>query len=314
MRLPTHAGPDAASLIHPQTLMAIKNLELRAKVVVEGFWNGLHRSPYHGFSVEFTEYRQYVPGDDPRYLDWRLFGRSDRYYIKKFEDETNLRCHLLVDNSRSMDYGSLKWTKAEYANTLAATLAYFLYLQGDAVGLLTFDEKIREHLPARHRTGHLRHLMLALEKPAGGAATDLVAPLKRVAELVRKRGLMILVSDLFAPIDALENNLTSLCACGHEVMVFQVMDPAEMSFEFGKAAMFYDVESGRELYIDPSAARSEYLRKLGEHNDAVTRACQKLGVECIRFSTERPLELALFDFLRARLQRGKRLAIRRNQR
>jgi len=314
MRLPTHSGPDAASLIHPQTLMAIKNLELRAKVVVEGFWNGLHRSPYHGFSVEFTEYRQYVPGDDPRHLDWRLFGRSDRYYIKKFEDETNLRCHLLVDNSRSMDYGSLTWTKAEYANTLAATLAYFLYLQGDAVGLLTFDERIREHLPARHRTGHLRHLMLALEKPAGGSATDLVAPLKRVAELVRKRGLMILVSDLFAPIDALEANLTSLCACGHEVMVFQVMDPAESSFEFSKAAMFFDLESGRELYIEPSAARREYLRKLGEHNDAVTRACQKLGAECVRFNTDRPLELALFDFLRARLQRGRRLTIRRNQR
>ena len=314
MRLSTHAGPDAASLIHPQALMAIKNLELRAKVVVEGFWNGLHRSPYHGFSVEFTEYRQYVPGDDPRYLDWKLFGRSDRYYIKKFEDETNLRCHLLVDNSRSMDYGSLQWTKAEYANTLAATLAYFLYLQGDAVGLLTFDERIREHLPARHRTGHLRHLMLALEKPAGGTATDLATPLKRVAELVRKRGLMILVSDLFAPIDTLENHLTSLGACGHEVMVFQVMDPAEASFEFGKAAMFYDIESGRELYIDPAAARKEYLRKLGGHNDAVTRICQKLGAECHRFTTDRPLELALFDFLRTRLQRSRRLAVRRNQR
>lgn len=313
MRLPTHAGPDATALIHPQTLMAIKNLELRAKVVVEGFWNGLHRSPYHGFSVEFTEYRQYVAGDDPRYLDWKLFGRSDRYYIKKFEDETNLRCHLLVDNSRSMDYGSLGWTKAQYANTLAATLAYFLYLQGDAVGVLTFDERIREHLPARHRTGHLRHLMLALEKPAGGAATDLVAPLKRIAELVRKRGLMILISDLFAPIDALETNLTSLCACGHEVMVFQITDPAESSFEFSKAAMFFDVETGRELYIDPSAVRRDYLRKLAEHNEAVSCACRKLGAECVRFNTDRPLELALFDFLRARLQRGKRLAIRRNQ-
>jgi uncharacterized protein (DUF58 family) len=156
--------------------------------------------------------------------------------------------------------------------------------------------------------------MLALEKPSGGSATDLVAPLKRVAELVRKRGLMILVSDLFAPIDALEANLTSLCACGHEVMVFQVMDPAETSFDFSKAAMFFDVESGREIYIDPSSARSEYLRKLGEHNDAVTRTCQKLGAECVRFNTDRPLELALFDFLRARLQRGRRLAIRRNQR
>src|SRR3954452_1777195 len=191
------------SLIHPRALMSIKNLEMRARIVVEGFWTGIHRSPYHGFSVEFTEYRQYTPGDDPRYLDWRLFARSDRYYIKKFEDETNLRCHLLVDNSRSMVYGSLAYNKAQYANTAAATLAYFLYLQGDGVGLLTFDEQIRDYLPARHRTGHLRHLMLALEKPGTGSATNLVTPLKRIVEIVAKRGLMVLVSDLLAPLEAL---------------------------------------------------------------------------------------------------------------
>src|SRR5205809_1141849 len=206
--------------IDPKALMAVRNLELRARVVVEGFWNGLHRSPYHGFSVEFTEYRQYSPGDDPRYLDWRLFARSDRYYLKKFEDETNLRCYLLVDNSRSMTFGSLNYTKAQYANTLAATLAYFLSLQGDAVGLLTFDESIREYLPARHRPGHLRHLMLALEKPSVGSSTDLTAPLKRIVEIVRKRGLLVLISDLFAPISALESNLSNLRACGHEVVLF----------------------------------------------------------------------------------------------
>src|SRR3989440_4380507 len=225
MTSPPPAIP-AARLIDPQTLMSIGSLELRARAVVEGFWNGLHRSPYHGFSVEFTEYRQYSPGDDPRYLDWRLYARSDRYYIKKFEDETNLRCHLLVDNSRSMTYGSLSYTKAQYANTLAATLAYFLYLQGDAVGLLTFDEQIREYLPARHRTGHLRHLMLRLEQPAAGKATDLSAPLQRIVEVVKKRALMVLISDLLAPIDALEKNLSALGACGHEVIVFNVLDPA----------------------------------------------------------------------------------------
>src|SRR6266536_2825631 len=196
-----------AALISPQALMSIKNLELRARVVVEGFWHGLHRSPYHGFSVEFTEYRQYSPGDDPRYLDWRLYARSDRYYIKKFEDETNLRCQLLVDNSRSMTYGSLAYSKAQYANTLAATLAYFLYLQGDAVGLLTFDEQIREYLPARNRTGHLRHLMLRLKQPAAGRATDLASPLKRIVEVVRKRGLIVLISDFLAPIERLETEL-----------------------------------------------------------------------------------------------------------
>ena len=299
-------GLTAGALIDPKALMSIANLELRARLVVEGFWNGLHRSPFHGFSVEFTEYRQYSPGDDPRYLDWRLFARSDRFYIKKFEDETNLRCHLLVDNSRSMTYGSLAYTKAQYANTLAATLAYFLHQQGDAVGLLSFDEQIREYLPARNRVGHLRHLMLALEKPAAGRATDLAAPLKRILEMVRKRGLMVLISDLLAPITTLANNLTSLGACGHEVVLFQVLDPAELEFNFKQASLFQDVESERDLYIDPGAARREYLKKLTAHNAAAESICQKLGIAFHRLATNQPLEMALFDFLRERMSRTKR--------
>ncbi len=167
------SSPRSAGFVDPKALMAIRSLELRARVVVEGFWNGLHRSPYHGFSVEFTEYRQYSPGDDTRYLDWRLFARSDRYYLKRFEDETNLRCHLLVDQSRSMNYGSLGYSKSDYARTLAATLAWFLNGQGDAVGLFTFAEQVRDYLPARHRHGHLRQLMLALEKESAGSETNL---------------------------------------------------------------------------------------------------------------------------------------------
>jgi uncharacterized protein (DUF58 family) len=295
------------SFIDPQALMTIKNLEFRARVVVEGFWTGLHRSPYHGFSVEFTEYRPYTPGDDPRYLDWRLFARSDRYYIKKFEDETNLRVHLLVDNSRSMQFGSLAWTKAQYAHTLAATLAYFLHQQGDAVGLLTFDEGIREYLPARHRVGHLRHLMLALERPGGGTSTDLAAPLQRIVELVRKRGLMVLISDLLAPIQALEKNLGNLVACGHEVLLFHLLDPKEISFNFADASLFHDVESGRDLYVDPAVARREYLKKLEAHNAAARAACEKLGIGYYSLTTDRPLELALYDFLRARLAQGRRV-------
>ena len=143
----------ASTLIDPASLMRIKSLELRARVVVEGLWRGLHRSPYHGFSVEFTEYRQYTKGDDPRYIDWKVAARTDRHYIKKFEDETNLRCHLLVDRSRSMEFGTVGYSKAEYAVTLAATLAHFLARQGDAVGLLSFDETVREYLPARARNG-----------------------------------------------------------------------------------------------------------------------------------------------------------------
>ena len=296
---------SAKSFIDPQALMRIRNLELRARVVVEGFWNGLHRSPYHGFSVEFTEYRQYTPGDDPRWVDWKLFARSDEYFLRKFEDETNLRCQLLVDASRSMGYGSVSYTKSDYANTLAATLAHFLSKQGDAVGVLTFDEKVRDYLPARNRPGHLRHLMLALEKASAGTTTDLITPLERAVELARKRGLMVLISDLLATVDRFEQSLAAMNACGHEIVVFHVLDPAELNFAFDKAALFFDVESGKELYIDPVQAKKEYLRKFTAHNAGIESACRKLGAAYHRLTTDRPLELALFDFLRSRMQRGK---------
>ena len=303
----TGGSPAPGHLIHPQTLMSIRNLELRAKVVVEGFWAGLHKSPYHGFSVEFTEYRQYTPGDDTRYLDWKLLGRSDRHYIKKFEDETNVRCHLLVDNSRSMEFGSGAYRKTDYANTLAATLAYFLYLQGDAVGLLTFNDAIRDYLPARHKTGHLRHLMLALEKPAGGSGTDLARPLQRITELVRKRGLMVLITDLLAPIETLESHLALLAAAGHEMFLFQILDPAEITLSLDQAALYRDVETGRDLYVDPHQARRQYRQRMEAHEETVQAMCRKLDITFHRLSTEDPLELALFHFLRARTQRSRRV-------
>jgi uncharacterized protein (DUF58 family) len=297
---------QATSFIDPHTLMRIKSLQLRAKVVVEGFYSGLHRSPYHGFSVEFSEYRQYTPGDDPRYLDWRLYARSDRYFIKRFEDETNLRCYLLVDLSRSMGYGSLEYTKVEYARTAAATLAYFLSTQRDAVGLVTFDERIAEYVPARYRPGHLHRLMLCLQRSVAGVSTDLTAPLEQVAATVRKRGMVVLISDLLAPIERLNTNLGYLRSQGHEVVILRVLDPAELEFAFEKAAMFVDLESGRDLYVDPAAAREQYLRKFGEHAEAVRQSCRELGIDYYEAATTRPLELALFDFLRARLHAGKR--------
>lgn len=289
----------------PKTLMAIRNLELRARVVVEGFWNGLHRSPYHGFSVEFTEYRQYTPGDDTRYLDWRLFARSDRYYLKKFEDETNLRCHLLVDHSRSMEYGSAGWSKADFARTLAATLAWFMHGQGDAVGLFAFGEKVHEYLPARHRQGHLRQLMLALEKQAPGRETNFSGLLQRVSEMVRKRGLIVLLSDLLAPVEALEKGLARITAAGHEVMVFQILDPNEFAFKFPHATLLEDMESGREVALDPDSIRSEYQRRFNEHLQQVDANCRRLGVAVHRLMTNQALDLALLELLRSRSRRGK---------
>ena len=296
----------SAALIDPKALMSLRDLELRARVVVEGFWNGLHRSPYHGFSVEFTEYRQYSPGDDPRYLDWRVVARSDRHFIKKFEDETNLRCHLLFDQSRSMSYGSTGYTKERYAATLAATLAYFLQVQGDAVGLLTFDEAVREYLPARHRTGHLRRLMLALEKAAGGRSTNLAEPIGRLAARARQRGLIAYISDFLAPLDRLEAGLVALTACGHEVAVFQVLDPAELTLNFTQVTVIEDLESAARIEVDPAAARGEYGRKIEEHCATLRATCGKLGIGYHLISTAQPLELALFDFLQGRLRRGRR--------
>ena len=299
------AAAKASTFLDPAALMSIRNLELRARTVVEGFWHGLHRSPYHGFSVEFSEYRPYAPGDDPRYLDWKLVGRTDRYFIKKFEDETNLRAYLLTDTSRSMSFGSRGVTKLDYARTLAATLAYFLAQQGDATGLLTFDERVREYLPARHRPGHLRHLMLALERPAEGHSTDLTAPLRRVAELVRKRGLVVLISDLLAPAEALAAPLALLTAARHEVIVLQVLDPAELTFDFADPARFVDVETGRDLFIDPALARKNYRAQFDAHLTAIRANCQQLGITHLQLTTTQPLELALFDFLKARSARGK---------
>jgi uncharacterized protein (DUF58 family) len=294
------------SLIDPRTLMRIKSLQIRARVAVEGFIKGIHRSPYHGFSVEFSEYREYTPGDDPRYLDWRLYARSDRYYVKRFEEETNLRCHLVVDTSRSMGYRSGDYSKSDYARTAAATIAHFLTTQRDAVGLLLFEDRITEYLPARYRPGHLRRLMAALEREPTGRATNLAEPLEQIAATVRKRGLIIMISDLLAPADSLQTRLGYLRSRGHDVVVLRVLDPAEVSFSFSTAAMFQDVESGRELYIDPVAARQEYLRRFALHAAEIERSCLDLGIEYRTLTSDRPLELVLFDLLKARMRRGRR--------
>ena len=290
----------STSLIDPATLMRIKSLEMRARVVVEGFWKGLHKSPYHGFSVEFSEYRPYTRSDDPRFIDWKVVARSDRVFVKRFEDETNLRCTFLVDQSQSMGFGSGGTTKAEYAATLAATLSYFLMNQGDAAGLVTFDEIPDQIIPARNRPGHLRRLMIRLEQAPKGTGTDLIAPLKRLAELIRRRGVFVLISDLLAPIDELESNLGYLAAAGHDLIIFHTLDRAELDFTFEKATHFRDAETGRDLYVDPAAARKGYLAKLNAHLDALRAICDRNRIEYRLIPTDQPLELALFDFVRAR--------------
>jgi uncharacterized protein (DUF58 family) len=293
-------------LVDTAALMKIGSLELRAKVVMEGFARGIHRSPFHGFSVEFTEYRPYVAGDDVRFLDWRLYARTDRDYVKKFEDETNLRCHLVVDQSGSMAYGSVGWRKADYAATLAATLGQFLDAQGDAVGLLTFTDRVTEHLPPRHRPGHLRRVLLGLERAPAGPSGQLAKPLADIAGLIARRGLVVLVSDLLAPAGDLERQLGVLAAAGHELVIFQVLDPAERTFTFedGTPAVFRDLESGRQLYVDPAVARDRYRRALEAHQETVAAACRRFGVAHHQLSTVDGLDLALLAFLGGRRPGG----------
>lgn len=298
------------SYVDPSALVRIKNLQLRAQVVVEGFLTGLHRSPYHGFSVEFSEYRPYSPGDDLRFLDWRLLARSDRYYVKRFEDETNLRCTLLLDVSSSMRFGSGEVTKADYARTFAATVAQFLTNQRDAVGLIAFDQHLVEYLPARYRPGHLHRLMTCLERAAVGTGTDLIVPLDQVARTVKKRGILVLISDFLAPIDQLDLHLGTLRAQNHDIIAVRVLDQTETDFSFQDAALFEDLESQRQLYINPATAREEYLTRFHEHAAAVQRICDQQGIQYLSLTTDQPLEFALFDWLSQRSAGGTR--IRRN--
>jgi uncharacterized protein (DUF58 family) len=306
-----NAGNPADAASHdPNALMRIKNLQLRARAVVEGFYTGLHRSPFHGFSVEFSEYRPYTPGDDPRGLDWKLYARSDRYFIKRFEDETNRHVYLVLDRSRSMGYGSLEYDKSQYAVTLAATLAYFLSSQRDSVGLLTFDESVGEFIPAKQRPGHFRQLMVALSRPLAGSNTNLDAPLQQIAQLIAKRGLVILISDLLIPLQTLRTNLGLLRSRGHEVMILRTLDPGELQLSLPGPTTVRDLETGRELYVDPDSAREQYEQNFAAHRGEIRAICDGLGVDLYEMSTAEPLADSLMHVVSTQKQRGGRSARR----
>ena len=295
----------STDLMNPNVVMSIKSLEMRAKMVVDGFRTGLNKSPRHGFSVEFSEYRPYAQGDDPRFLDWKLFARTDRSYIRLFEDETNLRCYIVLDISRSMSFGSGSYTKHDYARTVAASLAWLLNRQGDAVGLTLFDDHVRSIVPARYRPGQLRRLFVTLEEPASGLDTKPGVAMEDVAQRLRKRGLVILISDMLAPVQQIGDGLRLLRGCLHDLVVFQILDPAEKNLTFDGPKLFEDLESGQKIYADPNQARSEYQRRLDDHNLAIQSECESVGAAYRQLTTDQPLELALAEFLQARRQRSR---------
>ena len=245
-------------------LARIDSMQLLAKVVVEGFVLGLHRSPYRGFSVEFAEYRQYSPGDEVKHVDWKVYGKTDRYYIKQFEEETNLTCYLIVDSSASMGYRSSQHgpTKLQYAARMAACLAYFMMRQRDAAGLMIFDTKIRTALPPRLRQTHLKHILAALEQAEPGGETHISGPLHELAEGLKRKGLIVLISDLLDDPEKVISALQHFRFQGHEVIVFQVMDDGELNFPFTTMTEFTDMETGQKVMVTPEGMKPVYMAEL----------------------------------------------------
>jgi uncharacterized protein (DUF58 family) len=299
----TSAARDLRFL-DPAIISRLGTMELKARTVVEGFLSGLHRSPYKGFSVEFAEYRQYLPGDDLSTLDWKVYARTDRHYVKKFEEETNLECHLLLDQSASMAYrGAAPMSKLEYGSVLAGSLAFLMHRQRDATGLIAFDEQIRFRLPAASRPGHLHALLLALERLEAGQRSDVARPLHQLAEALLKRSLVVLISDLLDDPEPVIKGLRHLRFRGTDVVVFQVLDPHELTFPFRGASKFKDLETAQEIIADPATARKAYLRELAGLTLKYDRELRGAGIDYVQLDTSQPLDFALLTYLSARSKR-----------
>ena len=287
-------------------LARIDSMQLLAKVVVEGFILGLHRSPYRGFSIEFAEYRQYSPGDEVKHVDWKVYGKTDRYYIKQFEEETNLVCYLIVDASASMGYKSTPdgVTKLDYAKRMAACLAYFMMRQRDSVGLMIYDTKIRTALPPRMRQTHLKHIFAALETAEPGGETNISIPLHELAEGLKRKGLIVLISDLLDEPEQVLSALQHFRFQGHEVIVFQVMDNGELSFSFTTMTEFTDLETGQKMVVSPEGMKPVYLEELRQFLAAYEKGCGGIHAEYKLLDTGKPLELALSEYLYRRSRMG----------
>jgi len=290
----------STSIFDPTALAKFGRLSLIARNVVAGFLSGAHKSPYKGFSVEFAEYRQYLPGDDLATLDWKVFARSDKHFVKKYEEETNLTCHLMLDVSASMGYGSGGITKLQYASYLTGALAYLMHRQRDSFGLIAFDDAIAALLPASARSGHLRTLLLALERIELGARTNVAKPLHDLAAAVRKRGMVVLVSDLLDEPASVLDGLKHFRYRGTDVIVFHILDPYELKFPFEHAARFRDMETAEEVTAVPDAIRQDYIDKVEQRIAMYRRELGLVGIDYCQLDTAQPLELGLMAYLMTR--------------
>ncbi len=297
--------PDARSahLLDPVVVSRLGNMEIKARTIVEGLLLGLHRSPFRGFSSEFAEYRQYIPGDDPSWVDWKVYARSDRYYVRKFEAETNLECTVLIDTSASMGYGSGPLTKLQYGACLAAALAWLVIGQRDAVGLITFDERIRLRMPARARPSHLHQILITLDQLRASSRSNVAKPLEQLADALDKRGMVVLVSDLLDEPADVVRGLKFLRARGMDVVVFHLLDQAELTFPFEQPMTFRDMESAEEVLAVPAAVRDHYLQELDRLKTQYADELRAAGIDYTLVSTATPLDAALLSYLHARQRR-----------
>ena len=300
---------EGSQFLDPEILRQLPNMELIARRLVESVFVGYHRSPYFGYSVEFADHREYVHGDDLRTVDWKVWARKDRYYVKRFEMENELKATLVLDTSRSMDYGTGGLTKLEYGSYLAATIVYLLMQQNDMAGLVTFDERIRHYIPPRGSRAHLRMILQALGTVTPGPATDVVETCHHLAETIKARGMVVLISDMLddSP-DAADEIISALRHFQHkkhDVIVFHVLDDSELELPFDGLANFRDLESGRRVAVDPATFQATYRERVGAFVDAIRQGCLQTNIDYTLARTSTPIEKVLTQYLHFRARRSR---------
>ena len=287
-------------------MASIEGLGIQARLIVEGYVAGMHPSPYHGFSVEFAEHREYVPGDDIRHVDWKVWSKTDKYYLKQYEEETNLLLYLLLDSSESMSYASGKnVSKFQYAQFVASALAYMVLQQQDSVGLATFDDGVRRYLRPAGQTVHLKEILHVLDVTPARSKSDLGIVFNDLAERFKKRGVVVVLSDFFDDVPRIIAGLKHLRHRRHEVIVFHILDPAELDFPFRDTTLFKGMEGIADLLTEPHALRKAYQEELGDFLETLKKGCRMIDIDYVPLRTDQDLDVALSSYLAARANRGR---------
>ena len=287
-------------------MASIEGLGIQSRLIVEGYVAGMHPSPYHGFSVEFAEHREYVPGDDIRHVDWKVWSKTDKYYLKQYEEETNLLLYLLLDSSESMSYASGKnVSKFQYAQFVASALAYMVLQQQDSVGLATFDDGVRRYLRPAGQTVHLKEILHVLDVTPARSKSDLGIVFNDLAERFKKRGVVVVLSDFFDDVPRIIAGLKHLRHRRHEVIVFHILDPAELDFPFRDTTLFKGMEGIADLLTEPHALRKAYQEELGDFLETLKKGCRMIDIDYVPLRTDQDLDVALSSYLAARANRGR---------